>query len=127
MAVIAGLSEDAENLGTMVSTTFFGGSALAAMSFLVFNLLDSPCLAAISTISKEMNSQRWTWFAILYQNVFAYCVCLMIYQFGLLFQGNAFGVGSFFACLVFALFGYMLVRRNPHDRTESLNAVSARA
>lgn len=127
MAVIAGISEDAENLGTMVSTTFFGGSALAAMSFLIFNLLDSPCLAAISTISKEMNSRRWTWFAILYQNVFAYGVCLMVYQFGLLFQGNSFGVGTFFASLVFLVFLYLLVRRNPHDRVQSQNAVSARA
>ena len=127
MAVIAGISEDAENLGTMVSTTFFAGSSLAAMSFLIFNLLDSPCLAAISTIAKEMNSQRWTWFAILYQNLFAYGVCLMVYQFGMLIQGNGFSAGSFFACLVLLAFLYLLFRRNPHERVGSQNAVSANA
>lgn len=121
MGVIAGLGEEDAALGTAVLDTFFGGSALAAFSFLLFNLLDSPCLAAISTLAKEMNNRRWTWFAILYQNVFAYGICLMVYQFGRLFTGGGFGVGTAAAVLVLAGFLYLLFR--PASRRKSAAGV----
>ena len=89
-------------------------SSVAAFSFLVFNLLDSPCLAAISTMAKEMQSKKWTSFAILFQNVFAYCVSMMIYQFGMLFTTGAFGAGTVAALMILALMLYMLLRKDPY-------------
>ena len=60
---------------------------LTGFSFLIFNLLCAPCFAAMGAIRREMNSPKWTAFAIAYQCGFAYAVSLMIYQFGLLFTG----------------------------------------
>ena len=112
MAILVGLADSAEddpNLWTSVMALF--PSAVAAFSFLVFNLLDSPCLAAISTMSKEMNSKKWPWATIIYQNAFAYAVCFMVYQFGrVLVGGEAFGIGTALAVVVLAGFIYLLVR-----------------
>ena len=87
-----------------------GMSVLAGYSFLVFNLLCAPCFAAIGAIKREMNSAKWTWFAIGYQCLFAYSVSLMIYQFGLLFTGAVNVVGLIFAALVLAFMVFMIVR-----------------
>ena len=83
---------------------------LAAYSFLVFNLLCAPCFAAIGAIRREMNSAKWTWFAIGYQTAFAYAVSLVIYQFGMLFTGNGNVPGSAAALAVVALIVYLLAR-----------------
>ncbi len=85
-------------------------SALAGYSYLVFNLLCAPCFAAIGAIRREMNSAKWTLFAVGYQCVFAYAVALMIYQFGSLFMGNANIIGVIFAAVVLAGMIYLLVR-----------------
>ena len=74
LANVAGDTEDAVNVAAGVASWFPTG--IAAFSFLMFNLLDSPCLAAIATMAKEMNDRKWFWFAILFQNIFAYVVCL---------------------------------------------------
>ncbi len=83
---------------------------LSAYSFLVFNLLCAPCFAAIGAIRREMNSAKWTWFAIGYQCAFAYAAALVIYQLGMLVSGhgNVFGSAAAFAILAFIV--YMLVR-----------------
>ena len=73
LANVAGDTEDAVNVAAGVASWFPTG--IAAFSFLMFNLLDSPCLAAIATMAKEMNDRKWFWFAILFQNIFAYIVC----------------------------------------------------
>jgi len=83
---------------------------LAAYSFLVFNLLCAPCFAAIGAIRREMNSAKWTWFAIGYQTVFAYAVSLVIYQLGMLVTGNGNVPGSAAALAVVALIVYLLAR-----------------
>ena len=85
-------------------------SALAGYSFLVFNLLCAPCFAAIGAIKREMNSAKWTAFAIGYQCLFAYAVSLMIYQFGLLFTGNMNLPGLVAALAVLAFMLYMIFR-----------------
>jgi len=85
-------------------------TALSAYSFLVFNLLCAPCFAAIGAIRREMNSARWTWFAIGYQTLFAYAVSLCIYQLGMLVQTGAFDVGTAAAFAVLAAFLYLLLR-----------------
>ena len=123
MAVLVGqssLTESDAGLWTAVMGMFPG--ALAAFCFLMFNLLDSPCLAAISTMAKEMNSGKWTGFAIIYQNIFAYSMTLMVYQFGSLLLGGGFTAGTGAAILVFALFVYMLFRRSPARRKMELAA-----
>ncbi len=85
-------------------------SAIAGYSFLVFNLLCAPCFAAIGAIKREMNSAKWTWFAVGYQCLFAYAIAMMIYQFGLAFTGNLHIVGLIFAIATLALMLYMIFR-----------------
>ncbi len=76
----------------------------------MFNLLCAPCFAAIGAIKREMNSPKWTWFAVAYQCGFAYIISLMIYQFGCLFTGNVHVVGLIFAVAALAGIIYMLAR-----------------
>jgi len=97
-------------------------SPLAAYSFLVFNLLCAPCFAAIGAIRREMNSPKWTWFAIGYQTVFAYAVSLVIYQLGMLFTGNGNVPGSTAAAAVVAFLIYMLAR--PYKKAAALRATN---
>ena len=85
-------------------------SGIAAYSFLVFNLLCAPCFAAIGAIKREMNSARWTWFAIGYQCGFAYAISFMVYQFGMLFTGSGNVIGVIFAVAVLAAMVYMLFK-----------------
>ena len=85
-------------------------TGITAYSFLVFNLLCAPCFAAIGAIKREMNSRKWTWFAIGYQCVFAYVIALMINQFGNLFTGNANILGVIVAVILLAGIIYMLCK-----------------
>ncbi|WP_455437266.1 ferrous iron transport protein B [Hungatella hathewayi] len=116
MGVLANMAEATETdaaLWQYVMTDFFHGSALAGFTFLTFNLLDSPCLAAISTMAKEMGNKGWTAFAVIFQNVFAYAVCLMIYQLGSFAMGGGFGIGTAVAVIVLAVGLYLLFRPAP--------------
>ena len=96
--------------GTVYDAIAAAFTGITGYSFLVFNLLCAPCFAAIGAIKREMNSPRWTWFAIGYQCGFAYAVALMINQFGGLFTGNANIIGVIAAVIVLAAIIYMLVR-----------------
>lgn len=87
-------------------------SALAAYSFLVFNLLCAPCFAAMGAIKREMNHAKWFWFAIGYQCILAYVVGLVIYQIGMLITGAVFGVWTVVALLLLLGFIYLLFRPN---------------
>ena len=78
-------------------------TAVAAYSFLVFNLLCAPCFAAMGAIKREMNNIRWFWIAIGYQCGFAYLVSLCIYQFGTFFAGGGFGIGTAAAVVILCL------------------------
>ncbi len=108
VATVMGLVAKEEVVGVFGVLDFEGMSRLAAYSFLVFNLLCAPCFAAIGAIKREMNSAKWTWFAILYQCVFAYAASLLIYQFGSAFTGNLQVLGLLAAIVVLAVFVYML-------------------
>ena len=114
IATIMGLVAKEEVVGVFGVLDFEGMSKLAAYAFLVFNLLCAPCFAAIGAIRREMNSAKWTWFAIGYQCVFAYAVSLMIYQFGLLFTGGITQpvqvIGTVAAFLVLAGMLFLLFR-----------------
>ena len=112
LANVSGDTEDAVNVAAGVASWFPTG--IAAFSFLMFNLLDSPCLAAIATMAKEMNSRKWFWFAIVFQNVFAYLVCLCFYQIGSFVTGGAFGVGTVAGFVVLIVMLFMLFRPDPY-------------
>ena len=112
LANVAGDTEDAVNVAAGVASWFPTG--IAAFSFLMFNLLDSPCLAAIATMAKEMNDKKWFWFAILFQNVFAYIVCLCFYQIGSFVTGGAFGVGTVVGFVVLIAMLFLLFRPDPY-------------
>ena len=96
--------------GTVYQNLASAFNGITGYSFLVFNLLCAPCFAAIGAIKREMNSQKWTWFAIGYQCGFAYAVALMVNQFGALFTGNANVLGVVAALILFACIVYMLCK-----------------
>ena len=112
LANVAGDTEDAVNVAAGVASWFPTG--IAAFSFLMFNLLDSPCLAAIATMAKEMNDRKWFWFAILFQNIFAYVVCLCFYQIGSFVTGGAFGIGTVVGFVVLIAMLFLLFRPDPY-------------
>ena len=118
VATIMGLVAKEEVVGVFGVLDFEGMTQLAAYSFLVFNLLCAPCFAAIGAIKREMNSAKWTWFAIGYQCVFAYAVSLMIYQFGSAFAGNRNAIGLIGAIAVLAVILYMLFIKRYSEATK---------
>lgn len=129
MGVLANVSEDLSEETDVVAAAIrdWFPTMAAAFSFLVFNLLNSPCLAAISTMAQQMQSRKWFWFAIIFQNVFAYCVALMFYQFGLLMEGGSFGIGTAAAAVVLLGFLYMLFRPDPYKNQKKASRRSVAA
>jgi len=99
------------------------GTGISAYSFLAFNMLCMPCFAAVGAMRREMNSGKWTAFAIAYQMVYAYIISLIIYQVGSLFLGGAFGVGSVFGLLALGFLIFMLAR--PKSAAQKLEAKTA--
>ena len=118
IATIMGLAAKEEIVGVFGVIDIAGLSALAGYSFLAFNLLCAPCVAAIAAIRREMNSAGWTLFAVGYQCVLAYAVSLVIYQIGSAFTGNLNAVGLIFAVAVIAFVIYMLAR--PYKEADGL-------
>ncbi len=112
LANVAGDVEDAMNVAQGVHVWF--PTTLSALSFLIFNLLDSPCLAAIATMAQQMQSRKWFWFAIIFQNVFAYVVCLCIYQIGTFFVTGVFGIWTAIAFVLAAVILFLLFRPDPY-------------
>lgn len=108
----------AESVYQAIGASFNG---ISGYSFLIFNLLCAPCFAAIGAIRREMNSAKWTWFAVGYQCVFAYLVSLMVYQFGMLFTGAVNVIGLIFAVAVLAFMLYMLFRPYKESQTFTQN------
>ena len=119
MGVLSGLGEVEEYAASMHDQfAQFFPTGIAAVSFLMFNLFDSPCLAAISTMAREMKSKKFVVFALIFQNVLAYCVALMVYQIGGLVLGEvAFGPATVVAFIVAAVILYFLLRPDPNKKT----------
>lgn len=109
--LFGGFEEVAENGWQVWQNVRAAFTPLTAYSFLIFNLLCAPCFAAIGAIRREMNSAKWTWFAIGYQCGFAYAFALVVYQLGMLFTGNGNIIGAIAAFALVAIFLYMLFRR----------------
>ena len=130
MGVLANVAgDDAEDtmiVGAAIKAWF--PTAVAAFSFLLFNLLDSPCLAAISTMAHEMQSRKWFWFAILFQNIFAYVVTLCVYQIGLVVTGaGSFGSGTIVALILAAILLFLLFRPDPYKNQNDVTKRSVQA
>ncbi|MGN0507131.1 MAG: ferrous iron transport protein B [Lachnospiraceae bacterium] len=119
--ILYGFAEVSENGDEIWSALAQNMSAIAAYSFLVFNLLCAPCFAAMGAIKREMNSAKWFWFAIGYQTCLAYVVSLCIYQIGMLVTGGIFGIGTAVAFLFVIAFGYLLFRPYKVSRTLELD------
>ena len=120
--ILFGFAEVAEN-GTEIWGQLAGSmTAVAAYSFLVFNLLCAPCFAAMGAIKREMNNAKWFWFAIGYQTLLAYVVSLCIYQIGTLITVGTFGVGTVVAFILIIGFLYLLFRPYKESKTLKVSA-----
>lgn len=102
-------------LGSQAGLTALFPTVAAGFSFLLFNLLNAPCFAAMGAIRHEMKSARWTWFAIGYLSAFAYAVALMVYQLSQWFAGAGFTLWTGVALALLALFGFLLLRKPRRD------------
>jgi ferrous iron transport protein B len=121
MGILYGVEEVSE-AGDEIWKALAGNmTALAAYSYLVFNLLCAPCFAAMGAIKREMNNMKWFWFAIGYQCVLAYLVALVIYQVGMLVTTGTFGIGTAAAFLLILGFLYLLFRPYKESTTLHVN------
>ena len=121
MGVLSGLGEVEEYAVSMHDQfAAFFPTTMVAVSFLLFNLFDSPCLAAISTTAKELNNRKFFWFTIIFQNLSAYCVTLMFYQIVGLFVGEV--TFNFWTVVAFVLLVgviYLLFRKDPNKKARA--------
>lgn len=114
---MAEVSEDGAEIWAMMRNDF---TAVAAYSFLTFNLLCAPCFAAIGAIHREMANTKWTWRAIGYQCGLAYVVSMVVYQFGhVIFEGGSIGFGTIIAGILLVGMIYAVVRK-PNVKTEEV-------
>ena len=127
IATIMGLVAKEEVVAVFGVLDFEGMTKLAAYAFLIFNLLCAPCFAAMGAIKREMNSTKWTCFAIGYQCIFAYAVSLVVYQIGMAFAGSVNVIGLIFAIAVIAAALYMLFRPYKESQTLTVHMSTAKA
>ena len=130
LASVAGDVEDAGVVAPAVAQWFVVGgvpSALAAFCFLMFNMLDSPCLAAIATMAQQLQSRKWFWFAILFQNVFAYITTMIVFQVGSLIAYGTFSIGTVIAFVFLAAILFLLFRPDPYKELKSVSRRSVDA
>ena len=104
--------EDSNSVAQAVRKGGVFGTAGAALSFMLFNLLCAPCVATCAAIRKEMNSSRWTMLAVGFMTSWAYLVALLVNQFGKWIELGVFRSGQFFACLLAAGLVYLVFRPN---------------
>jgi len=122
--VLFGFAEVAEDGAEIWGQLAGSMTAVAAYSFLVFNLLCAPCFAAMGAIKREMNNIKWFWFAIAYQTVLAYVVSLCVFQIGRMLTDGIFGLGTVVAFLLVIGFVYLLFR--PYKQSKTLNVALKR-
>lgn len=122
--ILYGFAEVAEDGSEIWGSLAGSMTAIAAYSFLVFNLLCAPCFAAMGAIKREMNNAKWFWFAIGYQTGLAYVVSLCIYQLGTFFTTGAVSLWTLIAGLLVLGFVYLLVRPYHESKTLQVNVRS---
>ncbi len=122
MSLLSSLGEEIEEYEVSMHDAFqaFFPTSIAAISFLCFNCFDSPCLAAISTMAKEIGERKFFWFSILFQNIAAYCVTLIIYQLvGVAIGQVAFSAATVVAIVLLAAVLYLLFRKDPNKAAKA--------
>ena len=85
---------------------------------MIFNLLCAPCFAAMGAIKREMNSAKWTLFAIGYQCCFAWVTAFIVWQLGRVFAGGMNVVGLILALVMLALLCWQLFK--PYKEAQKL-------
>ena len=80
MSVLLGVGTD--QLAGALTSLF--PSTLSAVSFLLFTLLYTPCVAAVATIKRELNSTVKTAGVVFLQCLVAWIVSVCVYQVGML-------------------------------------------
>lgn len=125
--ILYGFAEVADEGNEIWGTLSGSMTAVAAYSFLVFNLLCAPCFAAMGAIKREMNNAKWFWFAIGYQTLLAYVVALCVYQIGTFITTGTFGIGVAAAIILIIGFVYLLVRPYKESKTLKVNLKNAAA
>lgn len=122
--ILYGFADAGEDGAAIWSNLQASFTPAAAYGFLVFNLLCAPCFAAIGAMKREMNSAKWTWFALGYQCIFAYVVALIIYQIGSVITGEGLNIiGLIVAVILIVVLLYFFFRPNKFDNTK--NSVSS--
>lgn len=119
--ILFGFAEVAEDGAEIWGQLAGSMSAVAAYSFLVFNLLCAPCFAAMGAIKREMNNAKWFWFAIGYQCGLAYLVSLCVYQLGMFFGTGIFSLWTVIGFLLVIGFIYLLFRPYKESKTLKVN------
>lgn len=121
MSLLSSLGVEIEEYAPTMHEAFaaFFPTSIAAVSFLIFNCFDSPCLAAISTMAKEVGSRKHFWLALLFQNVSAYCVTLIVYQLVGTWTGQvAFNAATVVGYALLAIAIILLVRKDPNKKKQ---------
>ncbi len=121
--VLYGFAEVAEDGAEIWANLTADFTQLSAYSFMVFNLLCAPCFAAMGAIRREMNNAKWTWIAIGYMTGFAYGMSLLVYQFGMMFSGQPFGIGAALAVVLLGVLLYLLFRKAPGEEPVKVKPV----
>ncbi len=121
MSLLSSLGVEIEEYAPTMHEAFaaFFPTSIAAVSFLIFNCFDSPCLAAISTMAKEVGSKKHFWLALLFQNVSAYCVTLIVYQLVGTWTGQVtFNAATVVGYALLAVAIILLVRKDPNKKKQ---------
>lgn len=116
--ILYGFGEVAEDGVEIWGTLAASFTVYAAYAFLVFNLLCAPCFAAIGAIKREMNSRKWTIFAVAYQTLLAYAMAFMVYQFGTVMGGGSFTIWTGIAIIVLIGFVYLVCRPKSKEKAK---------
>ncbi|MCR4924750.1 MAG: ferrous iron transport protein B [Clostridiales bacterium] len=80
LGILFGAGSDA--LNSLAGALQSAYTPLSAYSFMLFCLLFIPCIAAVSTIRREMNSIKWTAFTLAFQGIVAWLITFIFYQAG---------------------------------------------
>ena len=113
------VEQDTETTGVAGDVRASGAfTTLSALSFMLFNILCAPCFAACGAIRREMNSSRWTWFAIGYMTLWAYVIAFITYQLGLYFTCGTLGSAQVLAGIMSFIIAIQAVRPNPHTNKD---------
>ena len=123
--IFYGFSEVAEGGQAVWTSVRAAFSPLSATSFLIFVLLSAPCIATISSIRREMNSAKWTWFAVGYMTTVGYSVGMMVYQIRTWLQGGAFSLWTGIALASLGAMVWLIFRPSPKTGGRLKNAKAA--